>query len=361
LTRSIVKKAAILFKIYIFFILPVSAQSIAERADAYLRSTSGKKNKFNGTVLIGIKGKIILCRGYGFKNKEAGVLNDSATIFQIGSVTKTFTSAIILYLYERGQLNLTDKIAKYLPDFPGGDRISIRNLLTHTSGIRDYLVSKEYDKEDFSRSITREKLLTFFSREGLMFEPGRRFSYSNSGYILLACIIEKITGKRYEKVVRREILEPEDMVHSGFDFVGKADSNKAINYTDIRKKHPESVAVFDSTHAPGCGNMYSTVGDLYKWDRALSAYTFLKKETLQMAYTPYKWKYGLGWFIDTLYGQRNIFHGGGTPGFHSNIERFPDNDVCIVLLSNNAYCDLNEISNRIASIIFDKPFEEDTY
>lgn len=354
-------KTAVALTICFLFRGIASAQSIAEKADTYLKSTLKKKNIFNGTVLIGIKGQVILYRGYGYKNKETGVLNDSATIYQIGSITKTLTSAIILHLYEQKKLRLEEKIINFFPEFPHADKISILHLLTHTSGIRDYLFAKGYDKENFSNPISREKLTAFFAPEKLEFEPGTKFSYSSSGYVLLARIIEQITSNSYEETVRQLIFEPQHMQHSGFDFVGTADTNKAINYKDVRKRHPVSVPVFDSTHAPGSGNMFSTAGDLYKWHQALADKSFLQQQTLQLAYTPIKSKYGLGWFTDTLYDQKNIFHGGGTPGFHANIQRFPDSDVCIVLLSNNEYCDLNEISSRIAAIIFDRAYEENRF
>lgn len=341
-----------LFNLFVWSFLGASTQTLSENVDAYLKSTSTKKNKFNGTALVSVNGEILLYGGYGFKNKETGALNDTGTAFQIGSITKTFTSAVVLRYYERKKLDIDDKLDKYLPGFPNGDKISIRHLLTNTSGIPDYLAVDKYGKENFSNPISREKLISFFKDGKLAFEPGTRFAYSNSGYILLARIIEIVGGKRFEDILRQEILQPLDMSGTGFDFVSLPDSNKAKNYTDIRSRHPESVPVFDSTHAPGCGNMYSTVGDLYKWDRALCAGSILSIKSQKLAYTPDIEIYGLGWFTDTVYGKFCVFHGGGTPGFRSQLQRFPDQGVSIALLSNNANCDLYEISNRIAAIIF---------
>ena len=341
----------------IVFQTSVFGQELTQKLDSYLLTTAKNKNKFNGTVLVAQNGKILLNKGYGYKNKVEQIYNDTSTIYQVGSITKTFTSAIILRLQDEKMLSLSDKISKYIVDYPNGDDITIENLLTHTSGIFEYLESKEYAKENFIKPISIDKLISFFKLQKRLFKSGERFSYTNSGYILLAFIIEKITGKKYEQVVRDVIFESLQMTHSGFDLRNLSDTNKAINYDNISKKKLVSEPVFDSTHAPGCGNIYSTAMDLYKWDRALYGNKILSQLSLQKAYIPYKSKYGYGWFIDSSYGKFNVFHGGGTPGFHSNIQRFINDDVCIILLSNNAYCDLSEITNRLAAIIFDKPYE----
>jgi CubicO group peptidase (beta-lactamase class C family) len=335
----------------------IFGQELTQKLDKYLLTTAKSKNKFNGTVLVAKDGQILLNKGYGYKNKIEKIYTDTSTIYQIGSITKTFTSAIILHLQEEKMLSVTDKITKYIADYPNGDDITIENLLTHTSGIFEYLESKEYAKENFIKPVCIDTLIAFFKSEKRLFKSGERFSYTNSGYILLAFIIEKITGKKYEQVVRDVIFEPLQMTHSGFDLKNLSDTNKAINYDNISKKRLVSEPVFDSTHAPGCGNIYSTAMDLYKWDRALYGNKILGQSSLHKAYTPYKSKYGYGWFIDSSYGKFNVFHGGGTPGFHSHIQRFINDDVCIILLSNNAYCDLSEITNRLAAIIFNQPYE----
>ena len=335
----------------------IFGQELTQKLNNYLLTTAESKNKFNGTVLVAKNGQILLNKGYGYKNKIEKIYNDTSTIYQIGSITKTFTSAIILHLQDEKMLSLTDKITKYIPDYPNGDDITIENLLTHTSGIFEYLESKEYAKENFIEPISIDTLITFFKSQKRLFKSGGKFSYTNSGYILLAFIIEKITGKKYEQVVRDVIFEPLQMTHSGFDFRNLSDTNKATNYDNISKKRLVSVPVFDSTHAPGCGNIYSTAMDLYKWDRGLYTNEILSKSSLEKAYTPYKSKYGYGWFIDNSYCKFNVFHGGGTPGFHSHIQRLINDDICIILLSNNAYCDLSEITNRLAAIIFNKPYE----
>lgn len=336
------------------------SQPLFSSIDTYLSNTH-RKNKFNGTALVAVKGEIILYKGYGLRDKALGIYNDTATIFRIGSISKTFTAAMIMRLKESGLLSLEDKLITFLPDYPNGDKITIENLLTHSSGIFEYLKSKEYGNSDFNGVISRDVLIGFFKDHPLGFSPGTKFEYSNSNYILLAIVIEKITGKSYENNIREIIFEPLGMKNSGFDFLHLDDSNKATNYDNIFKKTPHTNPIFDSTQAPGCGAIYSTVMDLYRWDRVLYTNQIISKASLKKAYTPYKWVYGYGWFIDSAYGRLNVSHGGGVPGFVSKFHRFPDDDICIILLSNNAYCDLSEMTNRIAGIIFDKPYEKAVY
>lgn len=337
--------------------LSASTQDLTKKLDDYL-SVTKRKNKFNGTALIVYKEKILLYKGYGFKNFERKIPNDTATIYRIGSITKPFTAAIILHLLDKNLLSLDDPLEKYIPDYPHGDQITIKNLLTHTSGISEYLFVKGMDKEDGSKSINIDRLIDYFKYEKLAFTPGTKWSYSNSNYILLAYIIQKITGKKYESVARDFILGPLQMEHTGFDFRNLPDTNKATGYKNIYKKKPISTWAADSSFEIGCGSIYSTAMDLYKFDRSLYTGNILRPETIQQAFTPFKLNYGYGWFRDTAYGRLNIFHGGGIPGFVAQFQRFPDDDLCIVLLSNNSFCDLSEIGNKLAAIVFDMPFEK---
>jgi CubicO group peptidase (beta-lactamase class C family) len=340
--------------------LSALTQDLAKKFDDYLLVTNGR-NKFNGTALIVYKEKILLYKGYGYKNTETKVLNDTNTIFRIGSITKPFTSTVILNLLDKNLLSLQDPLNKYIPDYPHGNDITIQNLLTHTSGIAEYLFIKGFDREDESKPINIDRLIGYFKNEKLDFAPGAKWSYSNSNYILLAYIIEKITGKKYESVARDIIIGPLQMEHTGFDFRYFADTNKATGYTNIYKKKPVSTHAADSSFEIGCGSIYATVMDLYKFDRSFYTDKILRPETLHQAITPFKSNYGYGWFIDTAYQRLNVFHGGGIPGFVASLQRFPSDDLCIVLLSNNSYCDLSEMSNKLAAIIFDMRFEKALY
>jgi CubicO group peptidase (beta-lactamase class C family) len=329
------------------------AQEITEQLNNYLTRRKGKST-FNGTVIVVYKGETLLHKGYGLSDVAHQIPVDTSTMFRIGSITKPFTATAILYLREKGKLSLNDPIAKYLPTYPNGNDITITHLLTHSSGIQDYLKTKEIQQApDTAPPIALNKLISYFKDAPLIMQPGKKFSYSNSNYILLAAIIEQITGTKFENFVRSIIFEPLDMTRSGYDFLRLDSNQKATGYMNISDAKP--VIDFDSTYAPGCGAMYSTVLDLYKWYRGLMSGRVLKDSTRESAFVPRQWKYGYGWFGYTLYGKRCISHAGGVPGFYANIQFFPDDDLFIGLLSNSSSGHIE--TDKIASIVFQKKFK----
>ncbi|HEV7423678.1 MAG TPA: serine hydrolase [Candidatus Paceibacterota bacterium] len=304
----------------------ISPASLDSLVSAYER-----QNSFNGTVLVAQKGKIILEKGYGFENKKENKLNTANTIYQIGSITKQFTSAIILQLVEKQKMGLQDRLSKYIPDYPMGDSITVENLLTHTSGIYNYTDDENFMKTSSERPISRDSLINLFKNKPLDFPPGTKWSYSNSGYILLGIIIEKVTHKSYFQVARESIFEPLEMSHTGFDFTNLKSPDKATGYSG---DFSTPVGIVDSSVSFAAGSIYTTVGDLYKWDQALYTNRIISQALLQKAFTPYKSNYGYGWQIVTEYNKKITEHGGGITGFVSYILRVPDDQICIIALSN---------------------------
>jgi CubicO group peptidase (beta-lactamase class C family) len=306
-------------------------QTISEKIDTLLTAYE-KVSFFNGSVLVARKGTIIFEKGYGYKNKKALLPNDPNTIFQIGSITKQFTSAIILQLKEKQKLSLQDKLSKYIPDYPNGDQITIEHLLTHTAGVYNYTNNADFMKNASTKPIARDSLLAQFRNKPLDFKPGEKFNYSNSGYILLGYIIEKVTGRSYFQVVRDNIFRPLHMDHSGFDFTHLTSSDKATGYNPPQPQVPAEIV--DSSASFSAGAVYTTVGDLYKWDRALYSGSMLSQSSEEAAFTPHLSKYGYGWIIDSLYGKRVVEHAGGITGFVSFILRVPEDETCIIVLDN---------------------------
>jgi CubicO group peptidase (beta-lactamase class C family) len=304
----------------------VSSANLDSLVTAYAR-----QNFFNGSVLVAQKGKILLEKGYGFENKKENKLNTAGTIYQIGSITKQFTSAIILQLVEKQKMGLQDRLSKYILDYPMGDSITVENLLTHTSGIYNYTNDGDFMKTSSVRPISRDSLINLFKYKPLDFRPGTSWSYSNSGYILLGMIIEKVTGQSYFQVVTENIFEPLEMHHTGFDFTNLKSSDKAIGYSG---DFSTPVGIVDSSVSFAAGAIYTTVGDLYKWDQALYTNRVISQAMLQKAFTPYKSNYGYGWQIVTEYNKKVTEHGGGITGFVSYILRVPDDHICIIALSN---------------------------
>lgn len=324
-------------------------KEINELMEAYV-----KINKFNGTVLVAQEGKIIFQRGYGFKNVENKTLNDTNSIFQIYSTTKTFTSTVIFKLIELNKLSLNDKLSKFYPSFPNGDSITIENLLTHTSGIYDY--THEIDMTDHSEN----SLLALLAKKPLDFSPGTNWSYSNSGYCLLGFIISKVTGMPYEKTVRQYIFTPLEMTHSGFDFKNLPDENKTTGYSIFFGDAKKEAILEDSTGPFAAGAIYSTVGDLYKYHMGLQTYKIISEESLNKAYTASDKNdtYGHGWQLGSRFFRKKIvFHGGAGAGFRSNFSRIPKDDICVLLLNNNENANTEFITKRIYDILYNKHVE----
>lgn len=330
--------------------------STARKLDELLQAYH-KLDKFSGSVLVARQGKILLDKGYGFKSRKDSTFNDPHTVFQIASVTKQFTSAVILKLVEQKKLALTDSLTKFYPGYPHGDSITIEHLLTHTSGIWDYTRDGDLMHTQTVRSMSKEEIIGTFKDQPLDFSPGTGWSYSNSGYFLLGCIIEKITGMPYEKAIKEYIFKPLAMKHSGFDFIHLKSVDKSVGYhVDSTGKISTPAPVVDSSVPFSAGSIYSTVEDLYQWHRGLQSYAIVGSQLMQQAYTPLKNKYGYGWIIDSLYGKLMVSHSGGIFGFRSDLARVPADDVCIILLSNREMPGLSNVTRRLFAILYGKPY-----
>ncbi|MCW3093655.1 MAG: beta-lactamase, partial [Ferruginibacter sp.] len=205
------------------------AQSLPAKLDTLI-SAYAKLHKFNGSVLVEKGGTVLLDKGYGYRNAAEKTYNDKQSIFQLGSITKQFTSAIILKLEAEGKLSVKDKLSKYFPQFPKADSISIEQLLTHTAGIYNYTNNRDFMNNEVTRPANREKIMALFKDKPLDFSPGTGWNYSNSGYSLLGYIIEAVTKKPYEQVVRSYIFTPLQMTHSGFDFTNLKSRDKTKGY-----------------------------------------------------------------------------------------------------------------------------------
>jgi CubicO group peptidase (beta-lactamase class C family) len=331
------------------------AQTMPQEIDELLKAYTNQ-GSFNGAALVAQKGTVLLEKGYGYKNASANTFNDSNTIFQIASLTKQFTAAIILQLQEQHKLSVQDKLSKYIPDYPDGEHISIENLLTHTSGIHNYN-DESFMENNATRHIKADSLITLFKNVPADFRPGTKFNYSNSNYILLGFIIEKITGKSYYSIVRAHIFQPLGMNHSGFDFASLKSADKATGYYVLTNKSKKPAAIVDSSVTYAAGSIYSTIGDLYKWDRALYTTKIMHDSSLQKSFTPFKNNYGYGWMIDSAYDKKAVMHEGGTLGFTSFIGRIPEDSICIILLDNKQSIGLLKIAEDINAILNKQPYD----
>lgn len=345
-------KKALLSLVILGTTLPAITQNIPSRLDVLMRAYVNAVG-FEGAVLVASKDGVIFEKGYGYKNKTTKALIDTNTIFQIGSITKQFTSTIILQLLEENRLSLQDSLSKYIPAYPGGGQITIEQLLTHTAGVYNYTNDAAFVENSMTHPISRDSMIACFEHKPLDFIPGKKYSYSNSGYFLLGYIIEKITGQTYFQVVRQRIFEPLHMDHSGFDFTDLNSPDKAIGY--ISSENAVPAGVVDSSVSFSAGAIYTTVGDLYRWDRAFLAGSILSPALQQKAYTPHLARYGYGWIIGLVDGKKVVEHGGGILGFVSNILRIPEDGTCIVMLSNEeSYEYLSKMTMDIYGVLSGK-------
>ncbi|HEY6230679.1 MAG TPA: serine hydrolase domain-containing protein, partial [Pyrinomonadaceae bacterium] len=224
--------------------------------------------KFMGTVLVAQDGKIVLDKGYGFANLEWDIPNTPRTKFRLGSLTKQFTAASILLLEERGKLKIEDPVKKYMPDAPAAwDKITIFHLLTHTSGIPSFTGFADYRSRE-AEAITPEKLVEWFRDKPLEFEPGTKWNYSNSGYVLLGYLIEKISGQSYAEFVQQNIFTPLGMKDSGYDSNSAIIAHRAAGYTP-GNSGPVNAGFVHMSIPFSAGALYSTTEDLLRWEQGL--------------------------------------------------------------------------------------------
>ncbi|RNL55913.1 serine hydrolase domain-containing protein [Pedobacter jejuensis] len=339
------------------FVLPVFSQSkLASKVDSLVGAYTNIQ-EFNGSVLVAVKGKILLAKGYGYSDQASKTLNTDSTIFSIASVTKTFTSAMILKLVEEKKLSLDDKIIRFYPGYQYGSRISIANLLNHTSGINDRNIEEKREKYDRTVLTREQLLLAELNGTELSSEPGITFNYSNRGYYLLGNIISKLTNMTYEQAIRKYIFTPYMLKNTGFDFGSLRKNDKAKGYwAETGKNYSKETPIMDSAGTYSAGAIYSNVFDLYKWHEILQNCNFISKESLERAYKPYTKTYGYGWIIDSLQGKRRVSHSGAVWGFRSNFSRIPDEDVAVILLSNYEVPGLDMIAKGIISILYGQPY-----
>ena len=246
--------------------------STAKKLDELITAYANM-GRFNGSVLVAEHGNILLQKGCGIKNSDDKNTNDANTIFQIASVTKTFTSTVVLKLVELKKMSLTDKLSKYYSGFLYGDSITIENLLTHTSGLRNFT------EEDSAINQTDEqRMVRYLKTLKPDFAPGTNWHYSNSGYVMLGYIIQKVSGISYWQAVRKYIFDPLHMNNSGFNFTHLASDEKAVGYDILNDSIKQRSALTDSTVPFSAGAVYSTVNDMYKWHEGLQSYKIVGKD-----------------------------------------------------------------------------------
>lgn len=325
------------------------AQDTTSRMEQLVQSYVGGKH-FMGSVLVAQGDHTLLNKGYGSANLEWGIPNSASTKFRIGSMTKQFTAAAILLLEERGKLKTDDPVKKYIPDAPAAwDKITIFNLLTHTSGIPNFTSFPDYHSSE-AISTTPEKLVARFRDKPLEFQPGEKWNYSNSGYVLLGYLIEKISGRSYKEFLQENFFKPLGMNDSGYDSNSAIILHHASGYTPT-ESGPEPAGYIDMSIPFSAGALYSTTEDLLRWEQALFAGKVLSAESLKKMTTPFKSEYAFGVFVHGAHnGYTVIEHGGGIEGFNTQMSYCPDDKLTVVVLGNLNGSAPAEIAEKLMAV-----------
>ena len=308
------------------------AQDSVARMDEVVHSYVDAK-QFMGSVLVARDGKGILSKGYGSANLEWDVPNSPSTKFRLGSITKQFTAACILLLEERGKLKVEDPVKKYMPDAPAAwDKVTIFHLLTHTSGIPSFTGFPDYHSTE-ATPTTPEQLVARFRDKPLEFQPGEKWNYSNSGYVLLGYLIEKISQQSYSQFVQENIFNPLGMKDSGYDSNTAVILHRASGYSP-GDKGISNAGYIDMSIPLSAGGLYSTTEDLLRWEQGLMGGKLLSAASLQKMTTPFKSDYAFGLAVHTANGHKVIEHNGGIEGFNTALAYYPEDKLTVVVLAN---------------------------
>lgn len=327
----------------------------APKIDEYV-SAFAQQDRFMGSVLVAQGGQIVFRKGYGMANRGLSVANTPDTKFRLGSLTKPFTAAAILLLEQQGKLALDDHISKYIPDSPPAWKdITIQQLLSNTSGLPNYTSFPDYQEKE-RLPATPASLLDRFLKKPLDFPPGSKFGYSNSGYVVLGLIIEKVSGESYESYLKQNLFAPLDLHSTGYDHAGAVLRNRASGYVAHGARLLNADFV-DMSVPYSAGGLYSTVNDLYGWDRALYTEKILPKAAIEKVFTPSEGDYADGWYVGRLFDHKILKDTGGINGFASYIARYPDDDACIIVLANLQTAPSERIGKGLAAILFGQPYD----
>ncbi len=333
-----------------------SQQYDFEKLDRYFDSLK-ENNRFMGTISLSKGNKLIYTRSIGFLDFENNILLDSNSKFRIGSISKTFTSVLILKSEEDGKLNLDDTIENFFPDLPNSEKITIENLLSHRSGIFNFTDSPEYIKYSIHPK-SREELIKIISNFDSVFKPGRRSEYSNSNYILLTIILEKLYSKNYSDILSEKITKPYELNNTYYGDKVDIKNNEAKSYMYAGKWIPQDET--DPSVPLGAGGIVSNPSDLSKFSYLLFSGKILKNQSLEKM-KKINGQYGLGIFTIPFYQRTAFGHTGGIDGFSSIFAHFTDDEVSYALNSNGTNFNNNDITIAVLSAVFDKPYEIPTF
>ena len=322
------------------------SSELGRSIDSYLNDLV-RVQLFQGSVLVAHDGEVLLARGYGQADIEHNLPNTAHTRFRLASVTKPLTALAIMQLQAIGRLDVEDPLCRYIRDCPAAwSEIRLSHLLTHSSGIPDYGMTREFEQHQSER-VTPAQLLERFRDMPLEFEPGSRYRYGNSGYVLLGMVIERVTGQSYTDWMNDRLFKPLEMNDSGLCYAPRSGGIEAVGYMGMEQQAPP----LDTSNLYAAGGSYSTVLDLYRLDQALYDDTLLPSELRDEIFTPRVRDYGYGWQIKRYAGYQVQMHTGTMDGFEASLIRVPEARVTIVLLANMTWADIEGISAYLTDVV----------
>lgn len=328
------------------------AQSFGQLADAYFRAKAAQ-GVFSGAVIIAYDGKPLLRRAYGLADREHDIPARIEDEFQIASTTKTFTAAAVGRLVAEGKLSFDDPISRYLPDAPAAwQGIAVAHLLSHESGIPEYSATTNSFRALMRAQRTPQEIVALVDRLPLSFPPGSKYRYTNSEFVLLGLIIERVSGKPYETYIRETLLEPLHLEHTGVTHAQALMPDRAHGYMKGDDGGWENAFYIDPSMLYAAGSMYSTVDDLLAWDRALYGGRLLPAALRERMQTDRGHEYGLGFFVDSVDGHAFVGHAGSLPGFETDFQRFRDAPLTFIILSNSYRAPAEKMTRELAAIYF---------
>ena len=347
--------AALLFMLSVARLTGAEADKRPGMIDELFRDFD-KPDAPGASVMVIRNGKVLCAKAYGLANVEKATRNTARTNFRLASLTKQFSAMAIMIQADAGKLNLDDSITKFFPEFPEyGRAITVRHLLNHTSGLVDY--EDILPKGTTIPVLDINVLRLLQQQDHTYFSAGTKYRYSNSGYALLALIVEKTSGMTFAAFLKQKIFRPLGMTNSmAYESGISQVANRAFGYaksSDGWKLNDQSL----TSSVLGDGGVYSSVEDLFKWDQALYGTKLVSRRMLKAAFAPGKStlhdngvQYGFGWFLSDYRGLRNIWHYGSTAGFATRISRFPDKKFTVIILSNRESAPLTEILNMVVDM-----------
>ena len=338
---------------------PLDRATLERKIDELLAAHM-KVNGFTGSVLLASHGQPEFAKGVGYANVEWQIPNAANTRFRIGSMTKQFTSMLVMQLREQGKIRLEDSVCIYVTPCPDAWKsVTIHHLLTHTSGIPTYTAIASW-RETNMVPKTIDQMVAVFRDLPLQWTPGEKYAYDNSGYFLLGVVIEKAAGKKYEQALQDMILTPLGLSDTGYDWSRTIIPRRASGYSG-RGATMENAPALDMQQPYAAGALYSTVDDLLKWDQALYTDRLLPAAARRLMWTPFKENYAYGWIVPepapgVFGGHRRVFHTGGINGFSSIIVRLPEPNVTVIILANNDKANPSAIARDVAAIYYGQPY-----